>query len=196
MEWLVLGGAVFLGLAALGVRATLHRGAIVARMHTVLRRFPYRRWQVYLHRKRRRFVETDGEMARFFGARKRRLSVPSLPFLLAWFIESAETWFLLQMVGVHLDFITVASFEVVVVLLFRHFMFFLPAGLGAQDAGYVAFLGALGVTNPVSLGAAFVVLKRSKELLWAAVGYALLLGEQRSLAPATEELPGHTAEAR
>jgi uncharacterized membrane protein YbhN (UPF0104 family) len=67
----------------------------------------------------------------------------------------------------------------VVVLLFRHVMFLLPAGLGAQDAGYVAFLAALGVPNPVSLGAAFVVLKRGKELLWAAVGYALLFADSR-----------------
>jgi glycosyltransferase 2 family protein len=178
-EWLVPVAALVLGLAALGVRLTLHRGAVVARAYGLLRKIPVGRWRAYLDDHKSRFLQTDDDMARFFGTRKRRLSVPALPFLLAWAIESVETWILLRLVGVELDFVTVASFEVVVVLLFRHVMFLLPAGLGAQDAGYVAFLTALGVSNPVSLGAAFVVLKRGKELLWAAVGFAVLFADNR-----------------
>ena len=44
-----------------------------------------------------------------------------------------------------------------------------------QDLGYVAALGALGVPDAVTAGAAFVVMKRAKELAWALVGYASLL---------------------
>jgi hypothetical protein len=47
-----------------------------------------------------------------------------------------------------------------------------------QDAGYAAFLGALGVPQPLATGAAFVLLKRAKEVLWATIGYAFLLSDR------------------
>jgi uncharacterized membrane protein YbhN (UPF0104 family) len=55
----------------------------------------------------------------------------------------------------------------------RNAAFFVPAGLGVQDAGYLAFLSAFGVAAP--LAAAFIVVKRTKELLWIAAGYLVLL---------------------
>lgn len=191
LEWLVLAGALVLGGAALGVRLTLHRGAVSQRLYALLRALPGSRWRAFLELHRERFCQADHQMSRFFGARKRRLSLPLLPFLFAWLVESAETWLLLDLVGARLDFVTVASFEVVVVLLFRHLLFVLPAGLGAQDAGYVAFLGAVGIRDPVTLGAAFVVLKRGKELAWALLGAScLLLGRREArVAPGSRPLP-------
>jgi uncharacterized membrane protein YbhN (UPF0104 family) len=64
--------------------------------------------------------------------------------------------------------------------------FFSPGGLGVQDLGYMAFLSALGIPEAPAVSAAFVVLKRSKEILWIGVGYALLLlgGERASEARA------------
>jgi hypothetical protein len=49
-----------------------------------------------------------------------------------------------------------------------------------QDLGYMAFLSALGsqsgaLGDAAALGAAFVILKRAKELFWVAVGYGVLL---------------------
>jgi hypothetical protein len=52
--------------------------------------------------------------------------------------------------------------------------FFAPSGLGVQDMGYMAFFTALGLPDAGALGAAFVLLKRSKEILWVAIGYLLL----------------------
>jgi uncharacterized membrane protein YbhN (UPF0104 family) len=54
--------------------------------------------------------------------------------------------------------------------------FFVPAGLGVQDLGYFAFFSALGVPDAMGVGAAFVLLKRTKELFWVCVGYTLLFG--------------------
>jgi uncharacterized protein (TIRG00374 family) len=180
LEWLVLAGALVLGAAALVVRLTLHRGAVGKRLYGLLRTLPGSRWQAFLVSHRKRFCQADNQMSRFFGARKRRLSLAALPFVVAWMVESAETWLLLDLVGAKLDFVTVASFEVVVVLLFRHLLFVLPAGLGAQDAAYVAFLSAVGIRDPVTLGAAFVVLKRGKELAWALLGAGCLVRGRRA----------------
>jgi len=54
----------------------------------------------------------------------------------------------------------------------------------------VSCLGALGVPDTLTVGAAFSALKRGKELFWAAVGYALLASDPRPplTAPAQNEV--------
>jgi uncharacterized membrane protein YbhN (UPF0104 family) len=55
-----------------------------------------------------------------------------------------------------------------------------PAGLGVQDAGYVLCLRALAVPEATTVGAAFVVLKRGKDLFWILLGFLLLgVGRRR-----------------
>jgi uncharacterized protein (TIRG00374 family) len=103
----------------------------------------------------------------------RELAAPALLFLGGWLLESLETWLILRLLGIELGFVEVASFEVLLSFL-RNVLFVLPAGLGVQDLGYVTFLAALGVPDAVNAGAAFVVLKRTKELFWIGVGYTLL----------------------
>ena len=65
----------------------------------------------------------------------------------------------------------------------RNAAFFVPAGLGIQDAGYLAFLSAFGAAAP--LAAAFIVVKRTKELIWIAIGYVALLALERRQPPDT-----------
>jgi uncharacterized membrane protein YbhN (UPF0104 family) len=63
-----------------------------------------------------------------------------------------------------------------------------PAGLGVQDVGYVLCLKALGVPDATTVGTAFVVLKRGKDLSWILVGFALMaLGGRGSSPPAVAE---------
>ena len=62
--------------------------------------------------------------------------------------------------------------------------FFAPAGIGVQDVGYLAVLNAYGVPDANAIGPAFVVLKRMKELVFVAFGYALFV--QRPQPAATQ----------
>jgi hypothetical protein len=78
-----------------------------------------------------------------------------------------------------LSFAAVLAFEPVVSFA-RSAAFFIPAGLGVQDAGYMAFLQRAGIPDAVNRAAAFVLLKRFKELVWIAVGWILLLATRRS----------------
>ncbi len=48
---------------------------------------------------------------------------------------------------------------------------FMPGGLGVQDMGYATALAALGTTHETA--AAFVILKRAKEIVWIAIGFAV-----------------------
>ena len=63
-----------------------------------------------------------------------------------------------------------------------------PAGLGVQDVGYVLCLKALGVAEATTVGTAFVLLKRGKDLFWILLGFALMAIGKRD-AGASGEAP-------
>lgn len=104
---------------------------------------------------------------------RRDLFVPAFWIFALWMLEAFETWLILRLLGADIGFFAVWAFEPALSLL-RHLLFFLPAGLGVQDAGYVVFLRALGVEDPLTLGAAFAIVKRAKELVWALLGFIAL----------------------
>jgi len=84
----------------------------------------------------------------------------------------------------------VLAFEPVVSFA-RSAAFFIPAGLGVQDAGYMAFLQHAGIPDAVNRAAAFVLLKRFKEIIWIAVGWILLLATRaRALERGQPPSPG------
>jgi len=81
-----------------------------------------------------------------------------------------------------------------VVTLLRSIAFMVPAGLGVQDAGYVAFLAAFGVPEAATVGVAFVLIKRAKELFWIAMGFVLFLFSKQSPAGGKEPALGSPAQ--
>jgi len=95
-------------------------------------------------------------------------------FALLFLAESAETFVLLRLLGAEMGFAQVMAVEPLVSLL-RALAFFVPAGLGVQDLGYVALLRLVGVPRAAAVGAGFVLLKRMKELVWTTVGWSVLL---------------------
>ena len=97
----------------------------------------------------------------------------------AWFIRSVETWLFLWLVGADVPLVAAMVVETALILV-RAAAVPVPAGLGVQDAGYVLCLRALGVPDATTLGAAFVVIKRGKDLFWIVVGFVLLgLGRRK-----------------
>jgi uncharacterized membrane protein YbhN (UPF0104 family) len=104
----------------------------------------------------------------------RRVPWAALQVWLEYLTESVETFLLLVLLGAEVSPVAVLAVEPLLSLL-RAAVFFVPAGLGVQDLGYVAFLHACGVPEAATLGAAFVVLKRLKELVWVATGWTILL---------------------
>ena len=50
----------------------------------------------------------------------------------------------------------------------------MAAGLGVQDVAYVLTFRALGIPEATTVGMAFVLLKRAKDLFWILTGFVLL----------------------
>jgi uncharacterized membrane protein YbhN (UPF0104 family) len=177
---LTLGLGLVLGAAGLLAVLLLRRSRLAAATLRMLTRLPHARLARWLRERERSFLATDGRLAEFFSADPRRL-LPSLAaFTAAWLIEAVETWLILFVLGVPVSFATAGGLEVVLSLV-RNIVFVVPAGLGLQDLGYVAGFTGFGLPEAASLGAAFVVLKRGKELFWIGVGYALLGGDLSAL---------------
>jgi uncharacterized membrane protein YbhN (UPF0104 family) len=133
------------------------------------------------------FMDTDQHVREVLQSHVRGLMVAFVWILGGWFAEAGETWVLLRLLGIDLSFAMVLAFEPVVSFA-RSAAFFIPAGLGVQDAGYMAFLRQAGIPDAVNRAAAFVLLKRFKELVWIAVGWILLLATR-----ARTGLPGLAA---
>jgi hypothetical protein len=177
--WLAFAVSALLALLALGVAGTFARGRVGDRLLVLLRRVPNGRLQRALGRRQAGFASTDSLTERYFAAGFLRTTLlPGSFFLCGWLCEALESFLILRLLGVELDFFAVASVEVLLSFL-KNVLFVLPAGIGVQDVGYVSCLAALGVPDALTLGAAFSALKRGKELFWAVIGYLLLASEGR-----------------
>jgi hypothetical protein len=168
----VSSGAVLAGVGLL-MALSLRNSGIAGAALSWLRRVPVGPLRRWLSAQERGFAATDSAVSAYFRAPLQRSLAPAVYFLGAWLIEAVETYLILSALGVEAGFLTLASVEIVLCIV-RNLAFMLPAGLGVQDLGYVALLAALGVPDAPSVGAAFVLLKRAKELFWILVGYALL----------------------
>jgi hypothetical protein len=184
LPFLLLAGAAALVVAALFLLALGVHGKVADRLHRLLDRVGGRWLGGWLERNALRFEAADEHLTTFFTHRPAGLVPPLVCHLFAWFARALETLLFLGLLGVHIALAGAMVMETALILV-RAMAVPIPAGLGVQDAGYILSLKGLGVTDAVTVGAAFVLLKRGKDLFWVAFGFLLLaLGRDR------RELPG------
>ena len=174
LEWLVAGTAVTLLAASIAMSRVIFSGSVASRSRGLLRRIPSARLRRWLDDEERGFTETDQHFAALAASRISVLGGATAAFLGCWLVEGAEALVILRLLHVEISYAEVLAFETVVSLL-KSLAFMVPAGLGVQDAGYVAFFAAFGIPDAATLGVAFVLVKRAKEVIWIAVGYLLFL---------------------
>jgi uncharacterized membrane protein YbhN (UPF0104 family) len=182
LEWVGLAAGAMLIAGSLAMAAMWSGSAIGERLHRVLFRLPLAPLHRWLERSRDTFAAVDRSMARSFAGPAAGFAVTAACFAGVWLTETVETFFFMTLLGAHLSFRQVFSFDPLLTLV-RGLAFFVPAGLGFQDFGFVAFLRGLGVANAVTLGAAFVLVKRAKELFWILAGYLVLARQMWSSPP-------------
>jgi len=180
LPWLLLATSVALVSAALGgVLATAH-GRVADRLHRGLDRFGGRWLGSWLERNASRFRRTDEGLAAFFGKEPIALVPSILLYVAGWFLRAVETWLFLRLVGADVPLAAAMVVETALILV-RAMAVPVPAGLGVQDTGYVLCLRALGIPDATTVGAAFVLLKRGKDVFWILLGFLLLgIGRRRA----------------
>jgi uncharacterized protein (TIRG00374 family) len=165
--------AVVMFVGSLAFLALLHRASLASRLAGALQRIPFERFRRWIAERERSFQEIDATAGAFFAAPaslKRRVFVL---FLLEWLVEGAETILIVRCLGLPLPLGPILALDALGSLL-RVVAFFVPAGLGVQDAALILLLRQMGVPNPLAAGTALVLVKRAKELVWIAVGALLL----------------------
>jgi glycosyltransferase 2 family protein len=175
--WVVLASALLPLGASFAVSLTLGSGSRVSRLHAWLSRVPFEPFRGWLDRKRHAFAATDRGFATLAHDAGSFVG-PTALLVLAWLGESVEAYVFMRLAGADLSLLQIVSFEAGLSVL-RSAWFFAPAGLGAQDLGYLGVLHMLGVPDASAVGAAFLMLKRGRELAWIVMGYAWMGLETR-----------------
>lgn len=166
--------------------ALLRRASLATRLARALQRVPIARFRLWIAERERSFHQIDATAGAFFAAPLSFKTRVFLCFLIEWLVEGAETVLIVRCLGLPLPLGPILALDALGSLL-RVVAFFVPAGLGVQDAALILLLRQFGVPNPVAAGAALVLVKRAKELVWIAVG-SLLLAAHRG-----PRSPGHPA---
>ncbi len=157
--------AVAAGLAALSATTQLvaGKGRPAERVFSLLDRLPLVGGLVA--GKKSAFSSVDADL----GALARSLTPDAWALVvMAWLFEGTETWLLLRAVGLPVGWTDAIAMDGVLSAL-RSTAVFVPSGLGVQDAGFAYFLGE----QQDSQAAAFLLLKRGKELLYVGLGLGL-----------------------
>ncbi len=151
----------------------LLNGKAAQKLHTFLMLVPFKKVKQWLLEKESGFLDTDAELRGFKGSFIARLLPVVLLYVLAWFMLALESFIILKLLGVQISFFQVIAIDTVLTIL-RGLFFFIPSGLGVQELGYMAFFQALGMADFQSNGVAFMLLRRFKEAIWYAIGYAIM----------------------
>jgi uncharacterized membrane protein YbhN (UPF0104 family) len=178
LPWLLLAVSAFM-FATFGVGLAMSgRARLAERTRALLGRLGGRWLGPWLERHALRFQRADEHLLQFFEKERGALVPPLLLYSAGWVVRGAETFLFLSLLGAGVPFTTALVVETAIIVV-RSVAVPVPAGLGVQDVGYVLFFKALGVPDATTVGTAFVLLKRGKDLFWILVGFALLaLGER------------------
>jgi glycosyltransferase 2 family protein len=176
---LALGGVAFTGAAALVLALVLRRSRLASRLATTLALLPSARLRRWVQGQGPRFEELDRAARAHFDSRWRTRLACFAPFMLEWLSEGLETLIIVRCLGISLGFGEALALDGLGSLL-RAVVIVVPAGLGVQDAIQVLLLNHFGVSDPIATGAAFVFIKRAKEVFWIVMGL-LFLAVRRDL---------------
>jgi hypothetical protein len=194
LPWAVVGSSIIPLAASCSISVVLlGRGTFVG-ISGFLSRFPVAAVRRWVETRRQQAIATDAQIARL-RASPRATWLATGAFLVGWCFEALESALLLRLVGADVPLRAVFAVEGGLSLV-RSIAILAPSGLGVIDLGYATVLPAFGAEAGVT--AAFLLLKRAKELAWIAAGYAVLgvmRGRSQEAVPSVAAAPARLEDA-
>jgi uncharacterized protein (TIRG00374 family) len=174
---LSVGGAM----AVCGVvfAALVNGTSLLRRLQRFALKIKSSRFQHWMLAKEAHFEELHQNFEHLGGEGKRDVLIAAAEYVALWTLELFETYIMLRVLGIDISFTQAGVIEAACTLM-RAAAFMVPGGIGVQDTGYASLLMASGVHSPSV--AAFILLKRLREMLWAVLGFSLLFADRRQLA--------------
>ncbi|HEY3876940.1 MAG TPA: lysylphosphatidylglycerol synthase transmembrane domain-containing protein [Candidatus Kapabacteria bacterium] len=189
LAWMLLGLALVVVAVYSVLLGLLCNASFVDRFHRWLTKLPFPKLAQWFDRKEPHFREFN----RHLGSFRDIFSVArfTATYLLFWIGENIETIIILTLLHANLTVPQAMVMEVSCVLL-RASTPMVPGGIGIQDTGYASLILSNG--NAPEIAAAFVLIKRFRELVWSIFGYALLINTRRHSPSFTKQEPVLDAE--
>jgi putative membrane protein len=128
----------------------------------------------------------DRTVATFYRNHPRRLGASVACHFVAWVVESLEIWLVLWFLDAPVSLSTAAAMQSFGNAV-KFVSFMVPASLGALEGGNVAIFAGFGLGG--ATGLAYTLIRRLREIAWAAVGLLLLAALSGRPAPVHEEPP-------
>jgi hypothetical protein len=175
LPWAIGASALAPLVLSIALGQGMRGGGMALALHRLLGAFPWPALRRKAERWRDGAVSVDARLAQV-GRAKAATRTASAFFLGCWLFEALDTAMVIWLVGGPTNLVFALACEVGISML-RSMGNVAPAGLGVQDAGYATLLPAMGLSPDVT--AAFVLVKRAKELVWIGVGYGLLAALRR-----------------
>lgn len=170
---ITVGAAVILGL----ILWLQHRGLF----RTIVAILPLRA----LTSRAARFAELDERITQFYRNDRAHFVMSTATYFCGWLSDSVEILLVSYLFGMPVDFshaLAVESFVSVA----KALGIFVPGALGVQESGIVFLFYLFGL--PPALGVSYAIIRRGREVVYAAIGGFFLYSEGLSLRqPATAE---------
>ncbi|MEM7170323.1 MAG: lysylphosphatidylglycerol synthase transmembrane domain-containing protein [Pseudomonadota bacterium] len=146
-------------------------------------RLPEHPWSRPLIRLLAQMQKADGYFVAFYAKRRGRFAWAFALAFLNWMLSAAELYLIMALLGQPVTWAEAWMMETMFQLI-RAGTFFIPANIGASEAGLMLIVEA--VTGQAPLGLAVALIRRAKDLLWIAWGF--LIGWRYSFKPVRQEL--------
>jgi uncharacterized protein (TIRG00374 family) len=168
-------GILMLVLCGIGIIAVLfwvQRAGFFKMALAFLRRVPWRFH--FLEKRAGSLLEVDQTIARFYQVRPGRFRASTGLYFIGWLLDSLEIYLVAFLLGMPITWnqaLVVEAFTGVA----KVFGMWVPGSLGVQESGIVVMGGIAGL--PDALSATYALVRRGREVLFAAVGLLLLYAQ-------------------
>lgn len=169
---LVIGGIILVPLLA-GLML-VYTGPRLSQVSNLLNRVRWAPLQRFLAGIAPNLQSIDSYVRDFGSLNRSRLVQSLLAFFVGWIFIGLESFVILSLLGARVAIWQALSLEAVASLL-RITFFFLPSALGAAEIAYTTLIASFGIPDAITMAAAFIAVKRTREVLWILLGYSTFL---------------------
>ncbi len=160
------------GVGVVAMMAWLQRRGAMGGVLELLGRAGIRsRW---LEARRAGWEAVDRQVAGFYRQHRGRFVLATLGYLVGWLLDTVEIWLAGWLLGVPIHWLQALAIEAFTGVV-KVIGMWVPGALGVQESGIVLLARLAGA--PGLLGATYPLLRRARELIYAAVGWVWLLLE-------------------
>lgn len=117
------------------------------------------------------FRSLDRNISNFYIQNRKGFALSFLFHLAGWLVGGFEVYLVLRFLGIPIGLSTALAIEALTTVA-KAAAFFIPAGLGTQEGGNILIF--LAFTLSPQAGMTFSLVRRARELIWAALGLLVL----------------------